>query len=1530
MRFLLSFIFAGIAVRLKPTVTALLQRPLQRFRAQTRAGDIANLKTPPLHIRPLTPAVRGVLIGCLLLTLGVLTLLAPPVESHDTFPVDQRDPAGVIDYPDDVRDEWEGKPLHTHGLPSPQPARIGHAEHPGVQHDIDINAFFGGNLTALHPKHFEIQWIRVYKNPAIMSLDELQEAGDATAGTSRFYRQKPPAFTEDVFTNYVVTPPGFEYRRARLFSSLNAEHQAIVTNSNLEAEKDKFFWVKIDPGGGPSDPMSGGLVDRTLADGTKDPNSGLVTATENTVVVPGDIVAIAVNVKLHYYKAAYDFVHPTTHVMTSTERAGPFIAGGLQPDANREEISPGVYKTVQVESLQASVPLGFKPGQRGPDKNVVWANTFGFTLWEEPDDVYRYIADTDLQSQLDKLAGGAIIAAMHLPVVGILNPNYPLENALTKDTIIYNEIDRSLTHTNLGHDGMDGYHTLVYQFTVQDTADHLGLNNHDEWLKRSDRDGNVNPFNMAYDGFPSNPSSQAQPAVDYAWATFDGSRPRVAHEARFGFWVPFGDTDVDDPGWSGRGANSLHQFLDPADFIKNAPYSLDYRSGNDPSDPDASATYGKELFDRNSDGLIDFILPVEKADTLPLRPPSHYMVRQTFYDNKAHYFPHRLPPTYDDMAKKAIYYPTIRKGYVAAMTEIVDVPSGTQTGPFTLTLRFREEYDDGAQVAPGYGADVFATLQKVLSAGLEDGTVPGASHLGVTADGWRQYQVTVVPALGFAGEWTFQVEKDAVVAGSGLGNLASNAVTVSVNTVLPSLEVGVPSVVAPEAAAYSSGDKFTFEVPFAETGLTYEGEDPPYLRIYLGKQQIDENARDAIWQQGEERSGSTIVPFVYVLQEADVSVLQALEPEDRDVLPDRSGLGIPEGTRVVAPEAGEAGLAFRGRERAPVDAGEAAPRLSDAALPLRDASGSEPGPVTLDVPVPSLPEPVIYLPPTEMESKAVASKVPRSPVVFNELGNGSDAANDWLELRNVSGSDVSLKDWELSVVADGKKEDTSLIVFPDVSVPANGLLLITNSASDKTPLAGGKDKGLSHASLVDAGLSLPDDGKFLLILRNAKEKLGLDEAFIDVAGGGGSDTDAFVRDETGDYDTYVWPLQVLESPGDATEDALSSGKVWQRAKADIIGYHQAAWAEAAFTGIGYDRKVTRSAATAGTPGYPNGAAKTAASTPKGAVTISEIMFDSDRGKLPQWIELYNKSKTEALNLDRWQLEIQNRNSEDLIGRPIVTLTLKEKVIQPNQTLLIVAGDARASSADVFPADRVYNLLELHEKNLRIKTPRDTFLSGEGFYLKLSDRNGTKIDEVGNIDDNRRTDDAPVWVWPTNRREGPRSSVVRRYDKGTSDARDGMLKSNWALSANFNRFKVESLHYGHADDIGTPGYRKGGALPVELSSFKVTRTDEGPVIVTWTTESEVDNAGFNLRRSLTRDSGFTLLNPVLIAGAGTTGERQTYTFTDTSAKPGVEYYYQIEEVSLGGRPETLRTRRLPGPVSPANRALTTFGEVKQRE
>ena len=884
---------------------------------------------------------------------------------------------------------------------------------------------------------------------------------------------------------------------------------------------------------------------------------------------------------------------------------------------------------------------------------------------------------------------------------------------------------------------------------------------------------------------------------------------------------------------------------------------------------------------------------------------------------------HRHIPMYDPAVKERIYYPKLEFDATPATTEI-DVPGGTQTGSFTVTLRFFETPAEGS-IFEGHdtrdgAVEAFQErLTTALAAAEPPWTVTEMTYAGgikiASLEGHgtaTRYTVTLSPPLGVKGEFALQIPADVVfdTAAEPSGNLASETVMVSVDTSLRLAAGAEVEIVEPESGTYLGGDALEVRVPFAADGLTYEGDNPPYITIYLGER-TSANARHATWQQGAETSGSTIVPFVYVVNAAD--------PVVSSVVVGSEGLSVPEGTTLMS----SSGLSLVGSDDA--DSGQAE---------ISTASGESFQGTERDVNV----SPVLWLPTEESEPKSVASSVPRTPIVFNELGNGSGADNDWLELRNVTGSAVSLKDWELSIVADAKQEDTSLVVFPDVSVPANGLLLLTNMPSDKTLLAGGDDvaaagsdkrrKGLTHLSLVDAALSLPDDGKFLLILRNAKEKRGLNEAFVDVAGGGGSGTDAFIREQTGLYDTHVWPLQVLESPGSDTEDSLSAGKVWLRAKADIVGYHRDAWAEAAFSGLGYDRKVSKSAETAGTPGYPNGAVKTQPATPKGAITMSEVMFDSAGGTLPQWIELYNTSKTEALNLNRWELEIQNRKSEDLVGRPIVTLTLQEKMIQPNQTLLIVTGDARASSADVFPSDRVYNLIELHEKNLRIKTPRDTFLSAEGFYLKLTDTNGHLVDEIGNTDGDRRTDDTPAWALPVplSELEGMRSSLVRRYDNGV--AREGTSREGWALAANFAKFKAAGLHYGHADDIGTPGYRQGGALPVELSSFTLTRTESGAVVVTWTTESEVDNAGFNLRRSLQRDSGYTLLNPALIAGAGTTGERQTYTFIDTSAKPGVEHYYQIEEVSFGGKPETLLMRRLRGPVSPAHRALTTFGEVKQ--
>ena len=49
----------------------------------------------------------------------------------------------------------------------------------------------------------------------------------------------------------------------------------------------------------------------------------------------------------------------------------------------------------------------------------------------------------------------------------------------------------------------------------------------------------------------------------------------------------------------------------------------------------------------------------------------------------------------------------------------------------------------------------------------------------------------------------------------------------------------------------------------------------------------------------------------------------------------------------------------------------------------------------------------------------------------------------------------------------------------------------------------------------------------------------------------------------------------------------------------------------------------------------------------------------------------------------------------------------------------------------------------------------------------------------------------------------------------------------------------------------PAIAAGGPLPVHLSSFRPERTETGVVIVKWSTESELSNAGFTLLRSETR-------------------------------------------------------------------------------
>lgn len=326
------------------------------------------------------------------------------------------------------------------------------------------------------------------------------------------------------------------------------------------------------------------------------------------------------------------------------------------------------------------------------------------------------------------------------------------------------------------------------------------------------------------------------------------------------------------------------------------------------------------------------------------------------------------------------------------------------------------------------------------------------------------------------------------------------------------------------------------------------------------------------------------------------------------------------------------------------------------------------------------------------------------------------------------------------------------------------------------------------------------------------------------------------------------------------------------------------------------------------------------------VSFSELMIPS-RGGLhsqPQWIELYNSSKTETANLREWQLAIEAR---DLNGKHRhAIILLKNFFIPPNQTALIVTWPAREKS-DQINEKQIYNFFSHHFDEYDQNQYRNMLMGLGGFSIKLRNRDGFIVDIIGNLDGDPSTQDEPIWKVPVETTTtAQRISIMRRYAKDTLLPLDGTEENNWRSTADIPL--TVSTFWGTSKDIGNPGHRGEGTLPVKLSHFYVEKTENGSLI-TWITESEIDNAGFYILRSETKNGIYKVITPKLIQGAGTTSKRSIYTWTDTTIQENTHYFYQIVDVSFAGIQQQLATVKMRGLLSANQKDLTTWADLKHR-
>ncbi|HEY9165351.1 MAG TPA: GLUG motif-containing protein [Candidatus Kryptonia bacterium] len=100
-----------------------------------------------------------------------------------------------------------------------------------------------------------------------------------------------------------------------------------------------------------------------------------------------------------------------------------------------------------------------------------------------------------------------------------------------------------------------------------------------------------------------------------------------------------------------------------------------------------------------------------------------------------------------------------------------------------------------------------------------------------------------------------------------------------------------------------------------------------------------------------------------------------------------------------------------------------------------------------------------------------------------------------------------------------------------------------------------------------------------------------------------------------------------------------------------------------------------------------------------------------------------------------------------------------------------------------------------------------------------------------------------------------------------------------------------------------------SLPVQATNFVAT-ADVGSVTLSWKTQSELANAGFNILREDPGTSTFKLISSYTsndsLKGLGTSSAGRIYNFTDSKVISGDTYRYKIQSVSTGGTTKDLST------------------------
>ncbi len=106
--------------------------------------------------------------------------------------------------------------------------------------------------------------------------------------------------------------------------------------------------------------------------------------------------------------------------------------------------------------------------------------------------------------------------------------------------------------------------------------------------------------------------------------------------------------------------------------------------------------------------------------------------------------------------------------------------------------------------------------------------------------------------------------------------------------------------------------------------------------------------------------------------------------------------------------------------------------------------------------------------------------------------------------------------------------------------------------------------------------------------------------------------------------------------------------------------------------------------------------------------------------------------------------------------------------------------------------------------------------------------------------------------------------------------------------------------------------------IELAIFR-TFSQNHKIILEWSTESEIDNAGFNIYRASSEDGAYFKINAALIPTEGSSTQGSSYEFVDNDVQNRKTYYYKLEDIDING------VSTFQGPVTATPRLILGLGK-----